>query len=70
MQVTTQVTPVTNTSNVTANIAIDHSQVDLWQADPAVWRKPEQIAYLRDHKLRTATNYKLSTNLGQPQITS
>ncbi|MBN8446942.1 MAG: 4'-phosphopantetheinyl transferase superfamily protein [Gammaproteobacteria bacterium] len=47
MQVTTQVTPVTNTSNVTANIAIDHSQVDLWQADPAVWRKPEQIAYLR-----------------------
>lgn len=40
MQVTTQVTPVTNTSNVTANIAIDHSQVDLWQADPAVWRKP------------------------------
>lgn len=28
-------------------IAISPSQVDLWQADPAVWRTPEQIAYLR-----------------------
>ncbi len=44
MPVTTQIEPF---DTVTANIAIDHSQIDLWQADPAVWRKPEQIAYLR-----------------------